>query len=79
MVKNCKTLDFLGGCNFRKDKNLGFCRAYGLGPRGRRFESSRPDHYSPPINYNGRERYRSFRPLWPIGGQKRFELRIDHM
>jgi hypothetical protein len=25
--KNCKTLDFLGGCNFRKDKNLGFCRA----------------------------------------------------
>jgi len=43
MGKNCKTLDFLGGCNFRKDKNLGFCRAYGSGPWGRRFESSRPD------------------------------------
>jgi hypothetical protein len=27
MGKNCKALDFLGGCNFRKDKNLGFCRA----------------------------------------------------
>jgi len=26
MGKNCKTLDFLGGCNFRKDKNLAFCR-----------------------------------------------------
>jgi hypothetical protein len=32
MGKNCKTLVFLGGCNFRKDKNLGFCRAYGSGP-----------------------------------------------
>jgi hypothetical protein len=29
--KELQTLDFLGGCNFRKDKNLGFCRAYGSG------------------------------------------------
>ena len=24
MGKNCKTLDFLGGCNFRKGKDLSF-------------------------------------------------------
>lgn len=29
MGKNHKTLDFLGGCNFRKGKNLRFCGAYG--------------------------------------------------
>src|SRR6185369_12172443 len=27
MGKNCKTLDFLGGCNFRKGKYLTNCRA----------------------------------------------------
>jgi len=26
MGKNAKTFIFFGGCNFRKDKNLGFCR-----------------------------------------------------
>ncbi len=39
-----------GGCNFSKGKYLRFCRTIRLRPRGRRFESSRPDHYSKPKN-----------------------------
>jgi hypothetical protein len=31
-AKELQTLDFFGGCKFRKDKNLGFCRAYGSEP-----------------------------------------------
>src|SRR5260370_12952481 len=45
MARNAESQYFLGGCNFRKGKDLSFCRTGDSGPRGRRFESSRPDQH----------------------------------